>query len=76
MSPAPSLFLALALTACATGSATRARQVQGAQGPERTAATVHTTERAASRLGPPSARGLSLRRVDRPSRAEPPIALK
>jgi hypothetical protein len=37
-----------------------------------------TRPRAASespRLGPPSPRGTSLRRVDRPSSAEPPVAL-
>jgi hypothetical protein len=75
MPPAPTLLLTLALTACAAGTATRAPQAASTQGVKRADASVHTVERADSRLGPPSVRGLSLRRVDRPSSAEPPIAL-
>ena len=78
MPSARPLLLTLALTACATGTNVRAPGAESALGADRANAvnaTERTTERAASRLGPPSVRGLSLRRVDRPSSAEPPIAL-
>ncbi|MEO6601051.1 MAG: hypothetical protein ABIQ16_14315 [Polyangiaceae bacterium] len=70
MPPAPTLLLTLALTACA-GTAARTPQAQAAQCSE----GANGTGRAASRLGPPSERGLGLRRVDRQNGAEPPIAL-
>jgi hypothetical protein len=80
MPPATPVFLALALSACAAGGATQGTQTPQAQGATSAKATgradamEHSVGRAASRLGPPSVRGLSLRRVDRPSRAQPPIA--
>ncbi|MEI9940443.1 MAG: hypothetical protein WDO69_24785 [Pseudomonadota bacterium] len=65
------LLLSIAFIACACASG-NARQPA-------LAASEHTlaapTKRAASRLGPPSPRGMGLRRVDRPIAAEPPLAL-
>jgi len=63
------LLLSIALTAC-TGSSTVGRPA--ARASER--AFAQPTSQAASRLGPPSQRGLGLRRVDRPT-TEPPLAL-
>jgi len=62
-------LLSIALTACAGGSA----QQPMARASEHAALT--PARLAPARLGPPSARGLGLRRVDRPAAAEPPLAL-
>ncbi|MEI9950897.1 MAG: hypothetical protein WDO74_18455 [Pseudomonadota bacterium] len=68
MNEAPALLLlSIALTAC-TGSSARQPAAQAS-------AFAQPANRAASRLGPPSPRGLGLRRVDRPTAAEPPLAL-
>jgi len=70
MRSANALFLlSIALTACAGGSAH-----QAAARPSGNAVT-RPMSRAASRLGPPSPLGIGLRRVDRPTAIETPLAL-
>ncbi|HKO49302.1 MAG TPA: hypothetical protein VJV79_16325 [Polyangiaceae bacterium] len=63
------LLLSIALVGCAGTSAQQpaARASAGA--------LAQPTNRTPSRLGPPSPRGMGLRRVDRPTAAEPPLAL-
>jgi hypothetical protein len=63
------LLLSMAFTACAGASARK----PAAQVSERTATP--PTTRAASRLGPPTPLGIGLRRVDRPTARETPLAL-
>lgn len=72
MHPAKTLLMSLALTACAAGTA----HTPLAPGALETGATLRApAKNASSRIGPPSLRGMSLRRVDRSSAVEPPIAL-
>ena len=60
-------LLSIALTACAGSNARQPAAQPSAH------SFAQPTKRAASRLGPPSPRGLGFRRVDRPT--EPPLAL-
>ncbi|HYP97303.1 MAG TPA: hypothetical protein VER96_01430 [Polyangiaceae bacterium] len=62
------LLLSLAVTACA---GTSARPAVLAHDPQ---VLVQSTAPAEARLGPPSPRGLGLRRVDRPIATEAPLA--
>lgn len=63
------LVLSLSLTACAGVGAAGTRVASPSFDAPMPAA-------AASRLGPPSLRGIGLRRVDRPAAALPPLALR
>jgi len=65
------LLLSIALTACAGRGAQQAPVRASAD------AIVQPSNRAAARLGPPSPRGLGLRRIDRPIpvASEAPLAL-
>jgi hypothetical protein len=62
-------LLSIALTACAGGNA----QQPATRTSEH--AALKSAIRSPSRLGPPSRRGLSLRRIDRPAATEPQQAL-
>lgn len=75
MPPAATLLFTLALTACAAGNTPRAQHARAIQAAEPARTSVHASGWAASRLGPPSQRGLGLRRIDRPNEVEPPLAL-
>ncbi len=68
---AKSLLLSLALTACAGAPAVAPQAPSNGNA----AVSTPTSQRTSARIGPPSLRGLGLRRIDAPSRAEPPIAL-
>jgi len=64
-------LLAIALTACAANGGRQAAESP----PCARAATPLPSKLVGSRLGPPSARGIGFRRVDRPSVGELPLAL-
>jgi len=61
-------LLSLAFTACASSSARQAAA------PASAPLVAPPSHAAASRLGPPSPRGLGLRRVDRPTATTAPLA--
>lgn len=67
------LFLGLSILL--TGCASQGLRASAAPMPEVTP-TADSLGAGASRLGPPSPGGASLRRVDRPAAALPPLALR
>ncbi|HYP91490.1 MAG TPA: hypothetical protein VEQ59_25155 [Polyangiaceae bacterium] len=80
MHTAPALLLlSIAFTACASASPPHAAAPVNARSGQAHSGQAHSGKpamgHAASRLGPPSPRGLGLRRIDRPLTAQAPLAL-